>query len=66
MDRSPRGPHLRGHGALVNPFFLHQVIQFQGNGALERGGVHLLVKPVLLEKVFEAAAAMLVLSSWRF
>ena len=66
MDRCPRGPHLRGHGALVHPFFLHQVIQFKGNGALERGGVHLLVKPVFLEKVFKAASAMFVLIPWRF
>lgn len=66
MDRGPRGSHLRGHGALVHPFLFHQVIQFKGNGALECSGVHLLVKPVLLEKVFEAASAILVLILWRF
>lgn len=66
MNRGPRGSHLRGHGALVHPFFLHQVIQFQGNGALERGGLHFLVKSVLLEKAFEGASAMLILIPWRF
>jgi len=60
MNRGSRGAHLRGHGAFVHAILLHQVVELECHGTLERGSLYFFMHPLFLEKAFEASATMFV------
>jgi hypothetical protein len=60
VDRGTGGPHFRGHGGLGDVALFHEVGDFQGERAFERGRFHFFERAVFLEEVPETGAAMFI------